>query len=190
MPIPAPAPPAEVLDFWFGPLDARGKPRPEWFRKDAGFDAEIRRRFGPTLAAAAAHELDAWRASAESMLALVVVLDQFSRNIHRGTPLAFAADRKALALARSAVARGDHLAMPATLARWIIMPFEHAEDLDAQMRCVALFSVRDPEDMTHWARLHLDIIARFGRFPHRNAILGRKSTPEELAFLAAGGFSG
>jgi uncharacterized protein (DUF924 family) len=147
-------------------------------------------RFKDALAQARTGAFDHWAETPKGALALIILLDQFSRNIHRGTPLAFAADHKALTIARKAVARGDHLTMPATLARWIIMPFEHAEDLDAQMRCVALFAVRDPGGMTHWAELHLDIIARFGRFPHRNAILGRKSTLEELAFLAAGGFSG
>ena len=174
-----------VLDFWFGEVSPE-----KHFARDAALDTEIGRRFGVLRDEVLAADAAGWRDNPETMLAAIILLDQFSRNIHRGTPLAFAADRKALAFARRAVARGDHLTMPATLARWIIMPFEHAEDLDAQMRCVALFMVRDPGDMTHWAKLHLDIIARFGRFPHRNAILGRKSTPEELAFLAAGGFSG
>src|SRR5690242_2608390 len=106
-----PALPTEVLDFWFGPIDARGKSRPEWFRKDAAFDAEIRTRFGATHAAAAAHELEAWRASAESMLALVVVLDQFSRNIHRGNARAFAQDDYARECAGEAIERGDDLGM-------------------------------------------------------------------------------
>jgi uncharacterized protein (DUF924 family) len=176
--------PDAVIDFWLAAGESR------WFTRDAAFDGELSVRFKEALARARDGAFDHWAETPKGALALIILLDQFSRNIHRGTPLAFAADRKALALARSAVARGDHLTMPATLARWIIMPFEHAEDLDAQMRCVALFTVRDPEDMTHWARLHLEIIARFGRFPHRNAILGRKSTPEELAFLAAGGFAG
>ena len=176
--------PDTVIDFWL----AAGPDR--WFTRDAAFDGQLSVRFKEALAQARNGAFDHWSESPRGMLALIILLDQFSRNIHRGTPLAFAADRKALALANKAVARGDHLAMPATLALWIIMPFEHAEDLDSQMRCLALFSARDPDDMVHWARLHLDIIARFGRFPHRNVILGRKSTPEELAFLAAGGFSG
>jgi uncharacterized protein (DUF924 family) len=176
--------PDTVIDFWL----AAGKSR--WFTCNAAFDGELSVRFREALASARNGAFDHWTETPKGTLALIILLDQFSRNIHRGTPLAFAADRKALGLAKSAVARGDHLAMPATLAQWIIMPFEHAEDLDAQMRCVALFRVRDPDDLTHWAKLHLDIIARFGRFPHRNAVLGRKSTPEELAFLAAGGFSG
>jgi uncharacterized protein (DUF924 family) len=173
-----------VIDFWLAAGEIR------WFTRDAAFDGELSVRFKDALAKARGGAFDHWTETPKGTLALIILLDQFSRNIHRGSPLAFAADPKALALAKAAVARGDHLAMPATLARWIIMPFEHAEDLDAQMRCVALFLARDPDDMAHWAKIHLDIIARFGRFPHRNSILGRKSTPEELAYLADGGFSG
>lgn len=176
--------PATVIDFWLAAGESR------WFTRDPAFDGQLSVRFKAALAEARDGAFDHWAETPEGMLALIILLDQFSRNIHRGSPLAFAADKKALALAKRAIARGDHLHFPATLARWIIMPFEHAEDLDTQMRCIALFAARDPGDMTHWAKIHLDIIARFGRFPHRNAILGRKSTPDELAFLAAGGFSG
>lgn len=176
--------PDDVIDFW----RAAGEER--WFTRDAAFDGVLSVRFKDALAQARDGAFDHWAETPKGTLALIILLDQFSRNIHRGTPLAFAADKKALALAKQAVARGDHLAFPAPLAMWIIMPFEHAEDLDAQRRCVALFAARDPADMVHWAKLHLDIIERFGRFPHRNAILGRKSTPEELAYLANGGFSG
>lgn len=176
--------PDDVVDFWLAAGESR------WFTRDPAFDGQLTVRFKETLAHARDGAYDHWAETPKGMLALVILLDQFSRNIHRGTPLAFAADRKALDLAKRAVARGDHLSFPAPLAKWLIMPFEHAEDLDAQRRCVALFSVRDPGDMTHWGQLHLDIIVRFGRFPHRNAILGRKSTAEELAFLANGGFSG
>jgi uncharacterized protein (DUF924 family) len=176
--------PDTVIDYWLAAGESR------WFTRNAAFDGEIAVRFKEALAKARDGGFDHWTETPKGTLALVILLDQFSRNIHRGTPLAFAADHKALAIAKTAVARGDHLAMPAALARWIIMPFEHAEDLDAQMRGVALFALRDPDDMTHWAKLHLDIIARFGRFPHRNAILGRKSSAEELTFLANGGFAG
>jgi len=176
--------PDDVIDFWL----AAGEER--WFTKNPAFDGQLSVRFTAALAQARDGTYDQWAETPKGMLALILLLDQFSRNIHRGTPLAFAGDKKALSLAKRAVARGDHLSFPAPIAMWIIMPFEHAEDLDAQRRCVALFSVRDPGDMTHWGQLHLDIIARFGRFPHRNAILGRKSTMEELAFLAAGGFKG
>ena len=126
----------------------------------------------------------------EGALALILVLDQFSRNIHRGTPLAFAADARALALARGVIANGWHWAVPAPLACWFLMPFEHAEDLDAQHRAVGLFESLGLGEMVGYAKLHLDIIRRFGRFPHRNVILGRQSTPAERAFLAGGGFAG
>ncbi|QIG48229.1 DUF924 domain-containing protein [Nordella sp. HKS 07] len=175
--------PDDVIDFWLKAGEER------WFVKDTAFDGALSVRFKEALAKARDGAFDHWAETPRGMLALILMLDQFSRNIHRGSPLAFAADKKALALARRAVSHGDHLTVPAPLAMWLIMPFEHAEDLDAQRRCVALFAARQP-DMVHWAKLHLDIIERFGRFPHRNAILGRKSTPEELAFLAAGGFSG
>ncbi len=133
---------------------------------------------------------DAWAETPRGALGLIILLDQFSRNIHRGSPLAFAADGKALALSKSAVARGFHQMLPAPLAQWFIMPFEHAEDLDCQHRAVALFQSMGLVDMAHWARVHRDIILRFGRFPHRNAILCRTSTPEEIAFLTSGGFAG
>ena len=120
----------------------------------------------------------------------VLLLDQVSRNVHRGSPLAFAADTRALRLARGWIGRGFHQKLPAPRARWLIMPYEHAENLDAQHRGVALFQTMGLSDMAYWAQVHLDIIARFGRFPHRNPVLGRTSTPEELAFLKAGGFAG
>jgi uncharacterized protein (DUF924 family) len=176
--------PDTVIDFWLAAGESR------WFTRNAVFDGELAVRFTDALAQARTGAFDHWAETPKGALALIILLDQFSRNIHRGTPLAFAADKKALATAKMAVARGDHLRFPAPLAMWFIMPFEHAEDLDAQQRCLALFTARDPDDMVYWSKLHLDIIARFGRFPHRNAILGRKSTPDELAFLAAGGFSG
>lgn len=176
--------PDDVIDFWL----AAGEER--WFTKDAAFDDQLSMRFKDALARARDGAFDDWAQTPRGMLALILMLDQFSRNIHRDSPLAFAADSKALALAEQAVARGDHLAFPPPLAMWFIMPFEHAEDLDAQRRCVALFAARHSDDTVHWAKLHLDIIERFGRFPHRNAILGRESTHEELAFLTAGGFSG
>ena len=175
--------PDDVIDFWLAAGEVR------WFTRDHAFDGQVSVRFKQALAQARDGAFDHWAETPKGMLGLILLLDQFSRNIHRGTPLAFAADRKAFSLAKRAIARGDHLSFPAPLAVWLIMPFEHAEDLDAQRRCVALFTVRDPR-MIYWGQLHLDIIARFGRFPHRNAILGRKSTPEELAFLAAGGFAG
>jgi uncharacterized protein (DUF924 family) len=176
--------PRDVISLWqeAGPV--------RWFTRDAGFDGKLSVTFRAALAQARSGAFDHWATTPQGALGLVILLDQFSRNIHRGTPLAFAADPKALALAKHAVGRGWHWKFPAPQASWFLMPFEHAEDLDAQWRCVALFQVMGQDDMAHWARVHLDIIQRFGRFPHRNPILGRKSTAEEIAFLKTGGFSG
>ena len=176
--------PDEVIDYWYGGGEDR------WFVKDATFDGALSVRFRGALADARSGAFDAWGETPAGALGLVIMLDQFPRNIHRGTPLAFAADAKALAFAKQWVGRGFHQALPAPFARWFVMPFEHAEDLDAQMRGVALFATMGFTDLAWWAQIHLDIIAKFGRFPHRNPILGRRSSPEELAFLAAGGFAG
>jgi len=174
----------DVLETWFAAGEAR------WFTKDPAFDGMLSVRFKSALAEARNGAFDHWAKTPKGSLGLVILLDQFSRNIHRGSPIAFAADARALRLAKDVVAKSFDRAFPAPKASWFYLPFEHAEDLDCQMRCVALFTTRGPLDMVHWAQLHLDIIAKFGRFPHRNSVLGRKSTPKELAFLAAGGFSG
>jgi uncharacterized protein (DUF924 family) len=176
--------PQDIIEFWTRAGETR------WFTRAAAFDGALSVRFGAALKDAREGDFDPWAEEAQGALALVIMLDQFSRNIHRGNPLMFAADGKALAIARRSVARGFHQAMPATAARWLIMPFEHAEDLDAQWRGVGLFQAMGLNDMVPWAELHRDIIARFGRFPHRNAVLGRRSTAEELSFLAGGGFQG
>ena len=179
----------EVLDFWFGPAGTpeHCRPRDVWFKKDAAFDEAIRTRFLDLHGQAAAGRLQSWEAAADSALALIVVLDQFSRNLYRGSSRAFAADAQALALAQSAVARGFDKAL-APVQRWFVyLPFEHAEDLALQRRSLELFdSLREDPDSAgtvDYARRHYDIIARFGRFPHRNAVLGRVSTPEEAEFL-------
>jgi len=176
--------PQDIADFWMAAGPAR------WFTKDSAFDGALAVRFGATLKEARLGAFDHWGESPEGALGLVLLLDQVSRNTHRGSPLAFAADTRALALAKSWIGRNYHHALPAPLASWFIMPFEHAEDLDAQRRGVALFQSMGLHEMAHWAQLHLDIIARFGRFPHRNPVLGRRSSPAELAFLASGGFAG
>jgi uncharacterized protein (DUF924 family) len=177
--------PADVLEFWFG--DAVS-PRSEWFRKDAAFDATIAARFGPTIERALAGGLDGWNASEQSQLAHVIVLDQFTRNVFRDTACAFAGDDRALALARDLVARGaDRLLTP--LQRWFAyLPFEHAEDIAAQTESLRLFDALAREapalaDAATWARRHQEVIARFGRYPHRNTVLGRASTAEELLYL-------
>jgi uncharacterized protein (DUF924 family) len=176
--------PEEIVEFWMQAGPAR------WFERDAAFDGQLAVRFGAVLKEARNGACDHWGDTPEGALGLVLLLDQVSRNIHRGGPLAFAADGRALRLAKGWIAKGYHWRMTAPQAMWFCMPFEHSENLDDQWRCVALFEALGLNDMVHWAKLHLDIIAKFGRFPHRNAILGRKSTLEELAFLKSGGFAG
>jgi len=177
--------PGTILGFWFG--EPRGRPRPEWFRKDEKFDAEIRSRFGEVHAAAARGELEAWRAERESMLALIVVLDQFSRNLYRNDARAFAQDAHALACAREALGRGDDARSLPVERQFLYLPLEHSEDAADQELCVRLMSqleaFEETRGLTEWAVKHKTIIDRFGRFPHRNAILGRASTPEEIEFL-------
>jgi|KBSMisStaDraftv2_1062788.scaffolds.fasta_scaffold08660_2 uncharacterized protein (DUF924 family) len=180
---------AGVHAFWFGapPLATRDV----WFDKDAAFDAEIKGRFGPAIAAALAGAFGAWTATPRGALARILLLDQFTRNAFRDTPAAFAGDARALATAEDAVGRGDDRALE-PLERWFMyMPFEHAEDRAAQARSLALFGALAAEtglaSPLEWARRHAAVIERFGRYPHRNAILGRESTPEEIAFLATPG---
>jgi uncharacterized protein (DUF924 family) len=179
--------PEDVLDFWFGPLEQRGKSRREWFRKDEKFDAEIRRRFGELHQRAARRELEAWRASEYPLLALVLILDQFSRNLYRGDPRAYAQDEHARDCAHEALARGDDLGMLPVERQFLYMPFEHSEDpVDQDLAVDLLRSLEAFEEtrgLTQWAVKHRVIVNRFGRFPHRNALLGRESTPEEAEFL-------
>ena len=179
----------DVLAFWFGEPGTAGygTSRPAWFRKDPAFDGEIRRRFLALHARAALGECDRWRDDPDSLLALVVVLDQFSRNLYRDDPRAFSQDAAALACAQLMIERGwDATRLPVE-RQFAYLPFEHAEDLAMQDRSVALFSALEafPETkgLTQWAEKHRVIVRRFGRFPHRNAALGRESTPEEIAFL-------
>lgn len=174
----------DIVRFWHETGPER------WFTKDPTFDGALAIRFGETLRIARFGAFDHWVANPDGALGLVILLDQFSRNIHRGTPLAFAADARALTFAKICIAGGYHRMLPAPHGIWFLMPFEHAEDLDAQHRCVALFETMGLHEMVHYAKIHCDIIARFGRFPHRNPILGRTSTGAELAFLKTGGFSG
>ena len=180
---------ADVLDFWFGSPDSRerGRPRKAWFRKSESFDAEIRRRFLATWERAARGELERWRSTPLASLALVVVLDQFPRNMFRGTARAFSSDFLALAAARSTIARKfDRLLSPAERT-FAYLPFVHAEDLAAQRRSLALFQALDSGYAD--AMRHYDVVARFGRFPHRNAMLGRESTAAEAEFLKEPGSS-
>jgi uncharacterized protein (DUF924 family) len=187
----------DVLAFWFEPVptnDAEVQERRKlWFLGGAGVDRTIRERFGPLVEQAHAGDLDPWRATDRGALALVILIDQFSRNVYRGTARAFAADARALGVARELVDTGrfDRLSLPEKLFVWA--PFLHAEDLDAQRTGVRLAVAAALGAEAPWkglvalsvdmARKHLDVVARFGRFPHRNAILGRESTPDEAAYL-------
>jgi len=182
-----------VLAFWFGaPGEAHhGRSRPEWFRKDLAFDEAIRQSFGPVVDEALAGGLGDWPASDRGALALVLVCDQFPRNLFRDDAHAFALDPRALALARELVAAGRDLRF-SPLERWFLyLPFEHAESLDDQREAVRLIGLlrEDPQagGALEWAVKHLVVVERFGRFPHRNAALGRTSTDEERAFLAQPG---
>ncbi len=182
-----------VLDFWFAPEGhpERGTFREAWFEKQPDFDAACRRHFEELLNAAAAGSLDRWADTPEGAMALVVLLDQLSRNIHRGTPGAFATDGQALALARRMVARGFDLSLDPVMRMFVYLPFEHAEDVAVQDESVRLFEALPAtpwrDRVVHYAGLHRDVIVKYGRFPHRNAILGRTSTPAELDYLAQPG---
>jgi uncharacterized protein (DUF924 family) len=175
----------EVLQFWFG--EPRGPRQKRWFEKDPALDAEIRSSFLPLYEALARSEQGKWLDEATHCLARIVVLDQFPRNMFRGTTRAFATDPLALQAARHAVGRGyDHGLLPVERL-FIYLPFEHSESLEDQERacelCRPLAAFPETDDAYRYAVAHRDIIARFGRFPHRNAILGRASTPEEVEFL-------
>lgn len=174
---------ADVVSFW---RDAG--PR-RWFRRDDAFDAEFRHRFLAAHEAAADGRLQQWAGTPEGALALVLLLDQFPRNAFRGTPRVYATDAQARAAADAAVRAGFDDAVPAELQQFFYLPFMHSEDLRDLERCVALNAEVGGESL-RWARHHRDVVARFGRFPHRNGVLGRASTPDEERFLAEGGFSG
>ncbi len=176
---------AAVLDFWFAGSAA---PRAEWFKKDGAFDALIAARFGTLVEQALAGGLAAWAQRPNDALAQVIVLDQFTRNIFRDTPRAFAGDALALAAARAMVARGDDAALPPLRRLFVYLPFEHAEDRAMQHESLRLFAALTAADASladfeDYARRHAEVIRRFGRFPHRNAVLGRESTAEEAQFL-------
>jgi uncharacterized protein (DUF924 family) len=174
-----------VLSFWFDET----KPA-QWFRRDGVFDAACAKRFGALHEAASDGVLDVWRAKPRNALARILILDQFSRNIFRDTPEVFAQDPIALAAARDAVARRFDMLFPPRWRAFFLMPFMHSEDLDAQRDSVRHFMTRrSNRGNLRYAIIHRDIIERFGRFPHRNAILGRASTPEEIQFLNRGGFN-
>jgi uncharacterized protein (DUF924 family) len=187
-------PPAarEVLDYWFDPADARGAGggRRLWFEKSGRTDAEIRERFGARVEDALAARLPDWADTPLGALALVLLLDQFTRNLNRGTAAAFAGDEQALALARRIVARGwDRELSPEQ--RWFAyLPYEHSEDGQDQRESLRLFGALAHEGYAEplvWAQRHAEVVARFGRYPHRNAAMGRVSTAEELDYMAQPG---
>ncbi|HCQ48779.1 MAG TPA: DUF924 domain-containing protein [Achromobacter sp.] len=175
--------PTDVVAFW-----ADAGPQ-QWYRKSDAFDAEFRQRFETAHWAAASRQLDAWQEDADGALALMILLDQFPRNAYRGTAHMFATDPLAQYFAERAIAAGHDLAVQPVMRQFFYMPFEHSESLVMQNRGVALMEPLEP-DTLRWAILHWDIIKRFGRFPHRNAVLGRQTTQAEHEFLAAGGFAG
>lgn len=170
---------AALLDFWFAPgMETR------WFANDEALDRELALQFSEDLAKAAAGALDPWIETADGALALVILLDQLPRNIFRGKAHAFALDSRALAMAEAAILRGHDRALPPMRRRFLYLPFEHSESLSDQTYAVKLFEqAGDDAEGLDWARKHRDVIRRFGRFPHRNAALGRETTPEEEAFL-------
>jgi uncharacterized protein (DUF924 family) len=172
-----------VVNFWIDAGPAL------WFAKDSEFDARFRDRFLKDHEAAVRGELRHWQKTANGALALVLLLDQFPRNAFRGTPRMYSTDALARRAARQSFAAGYDQEIPIELRKFFVLPLAHSEDLADQERSVALARHMNPEDLAH-AEHHCDIVRRFGRFPHRNAILGRKSTPEELDYLANGGFTG
>jgi len=176
--------PEQVLKFWF-----EDNGREQWFGKEPAFDGEIRCLFGEAAHQARDGRLERWVEAPHSCLALIILIDQFSRNLYRGSPLAWSADAHALAIARLALEKGFDATLADVERAFLYLPFMHSEDLADQARCVALtapFAGSGDEflEANHKsAQKHRDIIARFGRFPHRNAVLGRTSTPEEVDFL-------
>jgi uncharacterized protein (DUF924 family) len=176
--------PADVLAFW------REAGPDCWFVDDAAFDAAIREKFLGTYEAAAAGKLQDWQATAEGALALVIVLDQFPRNMFRGEPRCFAADPLARAVANLALKRGYDQDIPRQDLSFLFLPFMHSEDPTDQKRCVELYRAAGDDDGLKYALEHAEIIRRFGRFPHRNAMLGRATTSDEQTFLDSGGFKG
>jgi uncharacterized protein (DUF924 family) len=176
--------PEEILAFWREAGEAR------WYTRDAEFDTLVRTRFMGLWERAASGGLSSWEASDTGALALVIVLDQFPRNMFRDDARTYSSDALALDVANRAIARGADRRIDPELLEFLYMPFMHSEHLADQLRCVELFRHAGRPDNLKYAEDHADIIHRFGRFPHRNRILGRVTTPEEQAFLDQGGFSG
>jgi uncharacterized protein (DUF924 family) len=190
----------DIHNFWFGPLDADGFCQPSyqslWFKKSDATDLACKEQFGDRVKQALAGDLDHWAEHPEGLIALILLLDQFTRNIFRDTAQAFAGDQRALAAALAAIDSRRHLELPDIHRVFLHMPLEHSEDMAIQERCVSLFEALVEETGSaaikgfgRYAHAHREVIAEFGRFPHRNAILGRESTRQELDYLAEhGGF--
>ncbi|MBA7479787.1 hypothetical protein ES707_15224 [subsurface metagenome] len=176
--------PADILAFW------REAGSDRWYKKDGAFDDEVRRRFLGLWQEAAAGKLSSWETSDDGALALVIVLDQFPRNMFRGDPRTYATDTMACEVAGRAIERGADARIEPGLLEFLYMPFMHSEELPDQLRCVELFRKSGNTYNLKFAEDHADIVRRFGRFPHRNPVLGRETTPEEQAFLDGGGFKG
>jgi uncharacterized protein (DUF924 family) len=176
------ATPAGIVGFW---RDAGPK---RWFEKDAAFDREIRDKFLPSHEAAANGQLKSWENNAQGALALLILLDQFPRNMFRGDARTFATDPLARAISAGALIKGFD-AQAGDLRDFFYLPFVHSEDIADQERAIALYKAVGSDNLK-WAHVHADIIRKFGRFPHRNAVLGRETTADEKAFLDSGGFSG
>jgi uncharacterized protein (DUF924 family) len=176
--------PSDVVTFW-----TEAGPR-AWYKKSKAFDAQIRGRFEVLHHAAARGELDDWAKTAEGALALLLLLDQFPRNLYRGSPHAFATDPLARKIARAAVDQDFDRQVAPELRQFFYLPFEHSEHLEDQNHGVALCDASGDAELLKWARIHRDIIRRFGRFPHRNASLGRPTSEAEQTFLDEGGFAG
>jgi uncharacterized protein (DUF924 family) len=176
--------PGEVIAFW------REAGQKRWFEKDDAFDETVRARFLDLHERAAASELKEWENSAEGALALLLLLDQFPRNMFRGTARAFATDELARAIAAGALLKGFDAQVAPDLRTFFYIPFEHSEHLADQERAISLYTAAGDQDGLKWAQIHADIIRRFSRFPHRNPMLGRTTSPEEQAFLEQGGFAG
>lgn len=172
----------EILEFW---IEAGFE---KWFSSDEAFDTEIRNRFLGDVEAARAGELDGWSATAAGTLALLILLDQFPRNLYRGSPLAFAADDHAVSIANVALSREYYKAYPRALRGFFFLPYMHQEDIERQEQCIDLCRTLCLKEHYNSALAHMDVIRRFGRFPHRNPVLGRNSTPQELHYLDNGGF--
>lgn len=170
--------PEAVLHFWFAECSPT-----QWFTKDKAFDEKVRERFLSVYEDVLQDRTEAWRSTPQGRLAEILVLDQFARNMFRDTPRAFAGDEKALSLARAAVASGDDLVLEPAQRRFVYMPYMHSESLEAHDEATELFKKLGDEDTIKYELMHREIIERFGRYPHRNEVLGRASTADEEEFL-------